>query len=73
MTTAAELLSRRGTESMAAGFFRNGMRVTHPEYGDGEIVRLTGKGPKRTAKVLFETGRSETFRLAFAPLTPAAP
>ncbi|WP_164102671.1 ATP-dependent helicase [Candidatus Laterigemmans baculatus] len=71
MTTAADLLSRQRENSLAVGFFRNGMAVMHPEYGEGRIVDLTGRGPKRTAKVVFAEGYTQTFRLAFAPLTPA--
>lgn len=70
MTTAADLLSRQKDSPLAAGFFRNGMAVSHPTYGDGRIVDLSGKGLKRTAKVVFENGHTQAFRLAFAPLTP---
>lgn len=71
MTTAADLLSRQQRSPLAAGFFRNGMAVSHPEYGEGRIIDLTGKGPKRTAKVVFDAGHTQTFRLAHAPLTPS--
>ena len=52
--------------------FRQGMVVTHPEYGLGKIVALGGSGAKRSATVQFAGGENtRRFRLAFSPLRPA--
>jgi len=64
LMTASDLLSSEQTPLAA---FREGSLVRHPEYGEGEIVKLTGRGPKCTAKVKFES-TEETFRLVFAKL-----
>ena len=44
------------------------MDVEHPEYGNGVIVEITGKGQKRTATVDFERLGKKRFRLAFCNL-----
>lgn len=71
LATAAQLLDQAAaTGRVAPGQFRVDMAVSHPEYGAGRIVELTGRGPKRTATVHFEDiGETKTFRLAFAKLT----
>ena len=75
VTTAAQLLSNRKTERPAARSvdeFSQGMLVTHPEYGFGRIIALSGSGPKRTATVRFlnENGEDRKFVLAFSGLVP---
>ncbi len=52
--------------------FDDGMLVNHPVYGAGKIVALEGSGKKRMALVEFFSGKSQKFRLAQAPLAPAA-
>ncbi|MGI9518906.1 MAG: ATP-dependent helicase [Pirellulaceae bacterium] len=52
--------------------FSRGMLVNHPEYGAGKIVALEGNGKKSMATVEFFNGESKKFRLAQAPLAPAA-
>ena len=47
--------------------YREGTLVRHNDYGDGEVVAITGRGPKRTATVRFDDGE-HNFRLAFAKL-----
>lgn len=71
LKTATEMLTQSLNSPSAVNFFRLGMLVQHPAYGLGQIVDLTGKGPKRMAKVCFESGNTETFRLSHAPLTSA--
>ncbi|MCM2371645.1 ATP-dependent helicase [Aporhodopirellula aestuarii] len=66
LTTASEMLS---SDRVPLGAYREGSTVRHPEYGEGTITELTGRGPKRTAKIRFSDNESEqTFRLAFAKL-----
>lgn len=47
--------------------FREGSQVRHQDYGDGIILAVSGRGPKRTAKIRFDDGEHH-FRLAFADL-----
>ncbi|TWT67173.1 ATP-dependent helicase [Allorhodopirellula solitaria] len=66
LQTASDLMS---SDRVPLGAYREGSLVRHPEYGDGTITELTGRGPKRTAKIRFSDDQSEqTFRLAFAKL-----
>ncbi|EMI54618.1 ATP-dependent helicase [Rhodopirellula sallentina] len=66
LTTASEMLS---SDRVPLGAYREGSTVRHPDYGEGTIMELTGRGPKRTAKIRFADDDSEqTFRLAFAKL-----
>jgi DNA helicase-2/ATP-dependent DNA helicase PcrA len=64
LKTATDLLSSRTVPLMA---FREGLEVRHAEHGEGTIVSVTGRGPKRIARVRFEDGEY-SFRLAFANL-----
>jgi DNA helicase-2/ATP-dependent DNA helicase PcrA len=52
--------------------FQQGMVVTHPEYGLGKIIALSGAGQNRRATVAFaSTAGQKTFVLAKSPLRPA--
>lgn len=64
LKTAMELMASKSTPIMA---YREGMQVKHPEHGEGTIVSVTGRGPKRIARVEFPDGE-HSFRLAFADL-----
>ncbi len=49
--------------------FRQGVHVSHPLWGNGQIVQVSGHGPKRAVSVVFsDTGLERTFRLSHAPL-----
>ncbi len=69
LTTAADLLQQRRRGVGKSASLREGMVVSHPEYGDGRIVALSGRGPKQTAKIEFFSGEAVMFRVAFANLT----
>lgn len=64
LKTAADLLSNPTTPLRA---YCEGMLVRHADHGDGTIVSITGRGPKRIARVRFED-EERSFRLAFADL-----
>jgi DNA helicase-2/ATP-dependent DNA helicase PcrA len=74
--TAACAVAQAATETAAPRLspelFAQGMVVTHPEYGLGKIVALSGEADKRMATVNFATGAGQkTFVLAHSPLRPA--
>jgi DNA helicase-2/ATP-dependent DNA helicase PcrA len=58
------LMSNKTIPLMA---YREGLDVRHPEHGKGTIVSVSGRGPKRIARVRFDDGE-HSFRLAFANL-----
>ncbi len=64
LKTAADLLNSRVTPLTA---YREGISVRHAEHGEGTIISVSGRGPKRIARVLFDDGE-HSFRLAFADL-----
>jgi len=64
LKTAADLLSNPTTPLRA---YSEGMLVRHADHGDGTIVSITGRGPKRIARVRFNE-EERSFRLAFADL-----
>tara|TARA_R110002049_G_scaffold305056_2_gene501056 strand:+ start:25080 stop:27425 length:2346 start_codon:yes stop_codon:yes gene_type:complete len=64
LRTASEMLNQ-GVVSL--NVYQEGTLVKHVEYGEGTILSVTGRGPKRTAKVQFADGEYN-FRLAFAKL-----
>lgn len=74
--TASDLFSDHDAEAQPVkrfppDQFQQGMLITHPEYGAGKIVALSGQGKKRTATVDFFNGEQKKFRLAQSPLQPA--
>ena len=64
LKTAADLMSDNRPPLTA---FQEGTLVRHFDYGEGTIVAVTGRGPKRMARVRFADGE-HNFRLAFAKL-----
>ncbi|KAA5539929.1 AAA family ATPase [Roseiconus nitratireducens] len=64
LRTAADLLSNKRPPLTA---FREGIQVRHYEYGEGTIIAVSGRGPKRMARIQFADGE-HNFRLAFAKL-----
>jgi DNA helicase-2/ATP-dependent DNA helicase PcrA len=72
--TAAQLLEAAGHAGPAVSpeVFELAMHVTHPLYGQGKIVALSGSRDKRMATVQFGgSGGQRKFRLAQSPLRPA--
>jgi len=69
LRTAAEMLAGAGTPLTA---YQEGTKVRHPEYGEGVILAVNGRGPKRIARVQFEDGEHR-FRLAFVDLEVVSP
>ncbi|OYP28865.1 ATP-dependent helicase [Rhodopirellula sp. MGV] len=64
LKTAADLMTFNRPPITA---FQEGTRVRHSDYGVGVITAVSGRGPKRMARVEFNEGE-HSFRLAFAPL-----
>jgi hypothetical protein len=56
------------TSGAVVEHFLVGSDVTHPKYGNGQIVALDGRSSKRSARVRFESGESKTFFLVSSPL-----
>jgi DNA helicase II / ATP-dependent DNA helicase PcrA len=73
LKTAAEMLVEQATPRISPQAFHQGMTVQHPEYGYGEIVAMSGSGPKRIATVKFfeDPTQEKKFRLLLSPLVPA--
>lgn len=78
--TAATLSRESGddTETPAAqmprvspDLFKQGMIVTHPEYGPGKIVALSGSGKNRRATIQFATVGQKKIILAHSTVRPA--
>ncbi len=73
--TATELLGdetgQSSLEELSPEQFSLGMLVTHPEYGPGKIIALSGKDHKRTGTIQFLHPPSrKKFQLAFSPVRP---
>jgi DNA helicase-2/ATP-dependent DNA helicase PcrA len=51
--------------------FKQGMTVTHPEYGPGKIVALSGSGKNRRATIQFATVGEKKIILAHSIVRPA--
>ena len=72
LKTAADLMaSQQQFDMVQPEIYSTGMIVTHPEYGSGRIVSLSGSGKRRMASVeFFMDGLEQSFVLAHAKLTP---
>lgn len=64
LRTGADMLAKPATPLNA---YQEGAHVRHPEYGQGVILSVSGRGPKRIARVQFDDG-DHSFRLAFVNL-----
>ncbi|MEM1069328.1 MAG: UvrD-helicase domain-containing protein [Planctomycetota bacterium] len=62
LQTAADLMAKKATPLTA---YREGTLVRHTEFGEGRIISVSGRGPKRVARVRFDE-EEHSFRLAFA-------
>jgi hypothetical protein len=51
--------------------FRQGMTVTHPEYGPGKIIALSGSDKNRRATIQFATVGQKKIILAHSQVRPA--
>ena len=75
-TTAAALASQqsaiRGGEAprVSPDAFKQGMIVSHPEYGPGKIVALSGMGKNRRATIQFATVGQKKIILAHSTVRP---
>jgi DNA helicase-2/ATP-dependent DNA helicase PcrA len=56
---------------VAPDAFKQGMTVTHPEYGPGKIVALSGSGKNRRATIKSARVGQKNFILANRPVRPA--
>lgn len=76
IVTAAQMLENEPDRAVRfpPHVFQQGMMVTHPEYGSGTIVAVSGTGSKRKAQVEFtDASIARIFVLAHSPLTPLIP
>jgi len=48
--------------------FENGTRISHPRYGLGSILSVDGFGPKRMARITFDSGETKSFQLSKSPI-----
>ncbi len=62
----AEAVSDSGTE------FRAGMKVVHPQFGRGVVVRTDGEGPELTVTVAFPGGGIKKLAAQYANLQKAS-
>ena len=71
--TAADLVGDpcEMSEAVDPDVFCQGMAVSHPEYGLGKVVALSGAGTNRKATVAFATAGQKKFVLSSSPLRPA--
>jgi DNA helicase-2/ATP-dependent DNA helicase PcrA len=73
LTTAAALHGESAAVAdVSPDVFQQGMVVTHPEYGLGKIIALSGVDANRRATVAFASQAGQkTFVLSKSPLRPA--
>jgi DNA helicase-2/ATP-dependent DNA helicase PcrA len=60
-----------GLPRVSPDVFKQGMTVTHPEYGPGKIIALSGMGKNRRATIQFATVGQKKIILAHSSVRPA--
>jgi DNA helicase-2/ATP-dependent DNA helicase PcrA len=71
MTTAAAMLGNEPRQETDPESLCPGMLITHPEYGLGKIIGLSGEGRRRSARVqFFSVTREMSFVLVHCQLQP---
>jgi DNA helicase-2/ATP-dependent DNA helicase PcrA len=68
----AEATTQEPVPRVSPDLFKQGMTVTHPEYGPGKIVALSGSGKNRRATIQFATVGQKKIILAHSPVRPAS-
>jgi DNA helicase-2/ATP-dependent DNA helicase PcrA len=48
--------------------FESGTRISHPRYGLGSVMSVDGFGPKRMARISFDSGETKSFQLSKSPI-----
>ena len=74
LKTAAQLAggAAPAAPSASADDFFQGQVVTHPTYGPGKVIALSGGGARRTATVAFAAAGEKKFIIEKSPLRPVA-
>jgi DNA helicase-2/ATP-dependent DNA helicase PcrA len=66
----ADTISEKPLPRVSPDAFKQGMTVTHPEYGPGKIVALSGSGKNRRATIQFATVGQKKIILAHSTVRP---
>ncbi len=67
----ADGTATEGQPRVSPDLFKQGMTVTHPEYGPGKIVALSGSGKSRRATIQFATVGEKKIILGHSAVRPA--
>lgn len=62
--------SRTLTQQTTDTGFRLGMRVTHPKFGDGTLIRLEGQGDNARLQINFDSAGSKWLVQQYAKVQP---
>ena len=54
----------------AAGGFRPGMRIVHPQFGAGTVLSASGQGKSLALDIRFERAGRKTILAAYTTLLP---
>jgi DNA helicase II / ATP-dependent DNA helicase PcrA len=68
LKSGASLAPVATTTGCDVRLFREGVQVTHPTLGTGQVVSIDGHGAKRRATVKFQGTDEKTFVLSCSPL-----
>jgi DNA helicase-2/ATP-dependent DNA helicase PcrA len=68
--TNSDAVKRKELPRVSPDVFRQGMTVTHPEYGPGKIVALSGADKNRRATIQFATVGQKKIILAHSAVRP---
>jgi len=72
MSAATDSTATDPLPRVSPDVFKQGMTVTHPEYGPGKIVALSGSGKNRRATIQFATVGEKKIILAHSAVRPSS-
>lgn len=68
LRSASQLSAAATLAGVPVDHFESGMRVLHPHYGQGTVQSIEGFGPKRMARIEFDSGDRKSFQLSKSPI-----
>ena len=59
------------TDTKSGESYRGGEKVTHPKFGTGTVVGVSGDGPRAEITVVFKEAGPKRLLIKYANLSPA--
>ena len=71
-STSGEAKTNGSADTKSGDSYRGGEKVTHPKFGTGTVVGVSGDGPRAEITVVFKEAGPKRLLIKYANLSPAA-